>query len=331
MQLFAATLANQVVACRISSSLEKADDRVTQTIMPIMDTTRIAIVLLICLAAVLAPFNVRRGRSDRKGAFRMALCSVALTLLGWLFGASLTGYLAYDSQTFLSGLQSAVFVGVMAWCFYLALEPFVRRFWPHALITWTRLLRGYFHDRELGRDVLVGLSTGVGCHVVSKLWFQALRWMHVEPRPFMGAGPDVILGPRSAVSSLFECALFAFIEGLFLLMFLFAIRLPIRVKGIAPVLFVVFFTSQFALFSPEYVLVHLLMWTAAALLLTRFGLVALICFQFVRHAVEAYPMPADITKWYAGYALIPMTLIAVLGVYGFYIACVKNRKVLRLQ
>ena len=92
------------------------------------------------------------------------------------------------------------------------------------------------------------------------------------------------------MAGLFDCALFAFIEGLFLLMFLFAIRLPIRVKGIAPVLFVLFFTAQFSLFSPEYFAIHLLMWIAAALLITRFGLVALICFQFVRHVVEAYPI-----------------------------------------
>ncbi len=325
MQLFGASQNGQIVACRVSWPLGKSDDPVTVMRMPIIDTTRLAIVLLMILAVVLAPINVRRGRIDRTGAYRIAVSSVILTLLGWLFGASLTGYIRYDSQTLLSGLQSAVFVGAVAWCFYLALEPFVRRFWPQALVTWTRLLRGKFDDAELGRDVLVGLTVGVGCNVAAKFGIQILQWLSIDPRPFVGGEPNVILGGRAAVAGLFDCALFAFIEGLFLLMFLFAIRLPIKVKGIAPVLFVLFFTAQFSLFSPEYFAIHLLMWIAAALLITRFGLVALICFQFVRHVVEAYPITGDMSTWYAGYSLIPLGVVTALGAYGFYVAAVRRR------
>ena len=106
-------------------------------------------------------------------------------------------------------------------------------------------------------------------------------------------------------------------------MFLFALRLPIRVKWIAPALFVAFFTLQFSLMSPEYTPIHLLFWLAAALLMIRFGLVALVCFQFVRHIIEAFPLPGDISQWYATYALIPFSLIALLGVYAFYTSSIR--------
>ena len=112
MQLYGATLDNQIVACRISWPLADADEPMTTTKMPIIDSTRLAIVVLILVAAVVAPINVRRGRSDRKGAFRIAIAAIVLTLLGWVFSASLTGRIALDSQTLLSGIQSAVFVGV---------------------------------------------------------------------------------------------------------------------------------------------------------------------------------------------------------------------------
>ena len=122
-----------------------------------------------------------------------------------------------------------------------------------------------------------------------------------------------------------SCGLFALTDSMFLLMFLFAIRLPIRVKGIATVLFVLFFSVLYTLLSPEYLAIHVLFWTTAAVLMTRFGIVALICFQFVRHVVEEFPLPADLTKWYAGYALLPISAIAILGLYAYYIACIRRR------
>src|SRR5690606_15659448 len=41
-----------------------------------------------------------------------------------------------------------------------AVEPYVRRRWPHRLVAWTRLLTGRFRDPLVGRDVLTGLAIG---------------------------------------------------------------------------------------------------------------------------------------------------------------------------
>lgn len=316
MQIMAAEFRGQLVACRILWPHEVAGLR--SQIKPIMDSTRVAIVLLLGIAVFLAPLNWRSGRCDRKGAFRIAATSLVLTMLGWLFGATHSGFLAFESQTFLSGLQGAVFVAVMMWCFYLALEPFVRRFWPLALVTWTRLLRGNLRDAELGRDLLVGTSAAIGCAAIWKCWHQLLELIGRPPQPFFGVDPDSILGPLQSLATVFDSVLFALTDGMFLLMFLFALRLPIKAKGIATVLFVGFFTLQFSLLSPDYFLMHLLFWGVAALLVTRFGLVALICFQFVRHIMEAYPIQADMTKWYAGYSLIPLLMVAAIGIYGYF-------------
>ncbi len=325
MRLFAATFRGQLTACRVMWPKENPD--AAPPGKPIEDTTRIAIVLLLGLACIVARTNVNRGRSDRKGAATLAWSAIALTLVGWLFGATLTGNLTHDSRTFLTGLQTAVFIGAVMWCFYLALEPFVRRFWPTTLITWTRLLRCQFRDRELGRDILLGLTAGILCHVLMKLWIAVALTMGITPRPTIGVTPEVLLGMRESFSQLVNCGLYALTDSMFLLMFLFAIRLPIRVKGIATVLFVLFFVLQFSLLAPEYAIVHVLFWTTAAVLLTRFGLVSLACFQFVRHAVDAFPLPADLSHWYAGYALIPCVMIALLGIYAFSILSTRSRKV----
>ena len=47
------------------------------------------------------------------------------------------------------------------WLIYMALEPGVRRLWPHTLITWTRLISGRVRDPLVGRDLLVGVAIGV--------------------------------------------------------------------------------------------------------------------------------------------------------------------------
>ena len=47
------------------------------------------------------------------------------------------------------------------WVLYLALEPYVRRYWPQAIISWTRVLGGRWRDPLVGRDVLYGVILGV--------------------------------------------------------------------------------------------------------------------------------------------------------------------------
>jgi serine/threonine-protein kinase len=59
-----------------------------------------------------------------------------------------------------------VFFGLIFWTFYMALEPFVRRRWPHAIISWSRLLKGELRDPVVGGDLLIGSFFGVAAAVV---------------------------------------------------------------------------------------------------------------------------------------------------------------------
>ena len=48
---------------------------------------------------------------------------------------------------------------------YVALEPWVRRWWPHAMIGWARVVAGRWRDPLVARDILVAVATVValGC------------------------------------------------------------------------------------------------------------------------------------------------------------------------
>ena len=62
------------------------------------------------------------------------------------------------------------------WLIYLALEPWVRRYWPQALITWSRVLAGKWRDPMVGRDLLFGALLGVAYLLLIALYeFADLR------------------------------------------------------------------------------------------------------------------------------------------------------------
>ena len=44
---------------------------------------------------------------------------------------------------------------------YLALEPWVRRYWPQTMITWSRVVAGQWTDPLVGRDLLFGTFFGI--------------------------------------------------------------------------------------------------------------------------------------------------------------------------
>ena len=91
---------------------------------------------------VLARRNVRLGRGDRRGAFRVAAFLLIVSLLGWLLGAHHVADLAGEAGMFAEALAFALLGAAFVWLTYVALEPFARRRWPSLLVSWTRLLSG---------------------------------------------------------------------------------------------------------------------------------------------------------------------------------------------
>ena len=64
---------------------------------------------------------------------------------------------------------------------YLALEPWVRRRWPHAIISWSRLLSGQLRDPLVGRDILFGVMLGVVWILLFEIRFIPMMHMGAAP------------------------------------------------------------------------------------------------------------------------------------------------------
>ena len=114
---------------------------------------------------LLARRNLRLGRGDRRGAFRIAVSLFTMQMLWWALAADhVLGFAEFGM--FLQQVGWCLWVAGAIWVFYIALEPHVRRLWPDLIISWTRLFSGRFRDPLVGRAILAG---GV-CFIGETLW-----------------------------------------------------------------------------------------------------------------------------------------------------------------
>src|SRR5262249_19210448 len=80
-------------------------------------------------SALLALRNLKSGRGDRKGAFRLAVFVLTVLFLRWLFWSH---HVATENEAFnfIASAQNMLFWTFFFWVVYIAFEPFVRRRWP---------------------------------------------------------------------------------------------------------------------------------------------------------------------------------------------------------
>lgn len=177
---------------------------------PWLDTVSdIVIVLLMAGTTFLAYRNLRAGRGDRTTAFRLGL-----VVLGLMAAALAPRQHAMPEMRALlfDGRRAsmAVYLAALCWMFYVALEPHVRRAYPHALVSWTRLVRGSATDPLVGRQVLVGLVIGSISVAATAMYVHTLRAALDMDGPvlsygrtgmYLGGAADIVAGTSGAIVS----------------------------------------------------------------------------------------------------------------------------------
>src|SRR5262249_31723012 len=103
-------------------------------------------------------------------------------MASWVFRAHHYGF-SNELNLFQIGMQFALFPAILLWLFYLAIEPYVRRWWPHRMVSWSRLLAGDLRDPLIGRDILVGGAFGLTIVVVVRIWNLTPVWMGKSVAP----------------------------------------------------------------------------------------------------------------------------------------------------
>ena len=280
----------------------------------------VLVLSMLVVGALLARRNLRLGRGDRRGAFRLAAFVFGALAVAWFFGAHHVPTLAEFvllSEFLGWGLLWSGFL----WVLYIAMEPYVRRRWPATLVSWSRLLAGGFRDPLVGRDVLAGCLWGAFATVLNGLsWFVSSWLGHASLRP--RSGPDwQFLGARSIIADISNNSVFALFVSLAILFILFLFRALLRKEWVASLVWVLFLTAFLSMgtdFVPVALLLNLIVQGVTVFLLRRLGLLWLVFAIFFVGLLSRFPLTTQMSSWYASISLAGILLMAAMAFYGFY-------------
>ena len=273
---------------------------------------------------VLARRNWRLGRGDRKGAFRLAVIIFALSLLGWLIGASHVPTFRGELRLFWFAIAEALIKACVIWLFYIVLEPYVRKRSPHRIISWSRLMAGNWRDPLVGRDILIGTLLGLGSHVILFIGSELVTRQFGSPADVFTEGLlTTQLSAGGIGSTFFGWQFFmSLLHAMGYILLLLLLSLPLRRDWLATVALWLLFMLPSLLSINSASLVGLFLtgigWTAIVFVVARLGLLAMSSVQFFYFMGSFYPYTTEFSVWYAGGTIFALLVCAAFAIYGFH-------------
>jgi hypothetical protein len=277
--------------------------------------------VLLVGGAVLAKRNLRLGRGDRRGAFRLARAIFALGVAGWLLVCHHVADPVAELVATVRGAGLSAVIAGTVWLFYLALEPYVRRERPWTIVSWTRLLDGGVRDAVVWRDVLYGGAWGVLLTVCGDLLDRLPPLFGcAEPTPSL-AFLDTLVGMRPRLAFVVSLPIDAVLMSLGLLLLFLVFRLALRrdrFAGLALVL-VLSLVNVAKNDEPLWLSLPLTLVVSSLLvgILLRLGLVAMIAGVWASDVLTFVPHSLDVDSWRGGGTVLVVPLVIALGVYAF--------------
>jgi serine/threonine-protein kinase len=287
-----------------------------------MWTLLLLIAAAVSLGVWLAARNLRLGRGDATGATRVGIAVFAL--------ATASGLLETDTYLY-PGVPRDLAVRLTIWIgsgtaaglMYLALEPPLRRRWPHLLIGWSRLMRGRWRDPRVGREILIGVLVASIQRLLPHLPVLLAQAAGIAPSlAFVAYGGSraELDGGQFLAADLFAAPVAAALMAFLVLLVLFALTFVVRKPWIAAVVIgAVLVWSNTALSStpvreaPFMIVGFILLFTV----LLRVGLLAYMTVHAVIWVLEATVLTVDPSAWYAMRGWVVMGIVLTLAIYGF--------------
>ncbi len=270
---------------------------------------------------LIARHNLRLGRVDGRGAFRLGSFILVVFLTMWALRAHHVASLD-EIDLFILALSWGLLAALLVVLLYLALEPYVRRKEPHTLISWSRLLAGKFRDPLVGHDLLVGSLYGVALVLFETSDNFILPLLgKLPPVPSIGL-TESLLGVRAAAGIVLAYVLVWVLYGLGVFFVFFLLRLVLRKEWLAAIPVVMLFSAS-NLGGDYPVLTFVFsaaIWISILFVLKRFGLLVLVTGLVSQNVLILFPVTTHLSRWYATSALTGLAVIAALAFYGFHTA-----------
>jgi serine/threonine-protein kinase len=288
----------------------------------------VAFLVFLPIAIAVARRNLRLKRGDRAGASRLTVVTFLISMTGAVIGMHYFWTPEMGLRLFHQGciaFGAGSFVGVA----YLAVEPFVRRRCPRILISWARLLQNGPRDPVVGAEVLAGLAAGVGIEVLVQIQKTAqLSLAHRIDSLF--TSKLFILSVGHFLGSLFAMCWVALFASMAVVFFFFLLRLALRRDWLAAATLALLMTIPSVLTSGYPALqipFALATYSVYCFVLLRFGLLGLAALLLVSAERWATPWTLDPSRWYFGYSVTQMLLLAALAFWSVHTA-LAGRKLL---
>ena len=295
------------------------------------------VVLALCATSLwLARRNLRSGRADWSGAVRMFVFIQCASLLSWALQAHHVvgiGELVMVLET----AARAALRGALICAAYIGVEPYVRRRWPQTLVDWSRLLRGHFHDRIIGRSLLVGAAGGVAaqCIGASSLLFGSERQpisLTADPALRVDVGPfplTPLRGPLVALGQVVQESFVALVCALIVsLLSVFLLRLVLRRDWLAVAGSVVFFAVPSLVRGDAAAALAIALWVSTAMfVLFRFGVLT-VAVGWVTWRILSWPVHFEFSTPHLDIGFVAYVAVAALACYGCFAAVSTRRSTL---
>lgn len=296
---------------RIQQSNTTAGQRVSQLIEVVL-----AIVFLTC-GTWIARRNYAKGKSDLHGALRLATAVFVIEMAIWVCRYHFIPTLATFGR-FVLAASTGLFLATAMGMLYLALEPYVRRRWPQAIVSWSRLMTGRLRDPLVGRDALWGVTLGIVWTLVIGVGFLILKRASDTPQLPSQA---LLTGGRQLVGTWLLQVVQCILGTLEFFFVAFLLRVVLGNKWLAAAGFVAIFATMNTLQNdhPELLApVWLVVFSIAAYAVTRFGLITLALAIFTANVLLNVPYTLDFSNWYATNTLAVVLSFVAIAVWGFY-------------
>ena len=283
-------------------------------------------VALVIAALLLARHNLRANRADRRGAARLAAFVMVGYAVSWVIAAHHVPDVAIEVNDFVRSFGLVLVITGVIWLIYLALEPYVRRFWPDGILGWTRLMSGYVRDPRVGRDVLIGCAFAVGLDLAGVFYDLLPRYIgQPPPIPLFQGNVGALAGTATMLSIMLD----VFVSGLFVAMIsvlgFVLLRLIFRRTSFAVAAFLVLLMGVQAQqivtsAGPAWiaVLVQLIVIATVATAIVRYGLLVCAIASAVGNILEDVPVTMSLSHWTATTSNVALAVVIGLTLFGFY-------------
>jgi hypothetical protein len=219
-----------------------------------------------------------------------------------------------------------LFAGCVLWVIYLAIEPYVRRFWPDGILGWTRLMSGYVRDPRVGRDVLLGCAVSVGLGVFEALYnYLPPIAGYPSALPFFQANVGALINASTAINTLYDMVASGVFVAMFVVLGYVLLRLALRRTGLA---IAAFFAVLLLIQSRQVLASAAPLWMAAIFqivvtavmttVVVRYGLLATAVAAAVGNVLEGIPITYALSHWTATTSNLALAVVLGLALFGFY-------------